>query len=599
MAIFGNDLQLRKINEIPQIQQDLKLEEFNLRGKSVADSFTSKLTDMAEKAKQRQSEQGVGLKLDVLGYGLGFSPSDPAASMLSEAKESIDNQDYQKALQILIEVLDKHPEHHEAYYLAAYCHAKLESFMQGLRLLRPLAHMRLENSLASRVESLRIDIRDSLFVELVLGSFVALQFHQYDSFITHVNEVIQLDPAWTMCYFILAGMLMNAERLSDARATVEAGLRSCPVDERSLLVEVNQEILHRQILKEMETARHWFKKGNYRRARTELNRLSSVARDLPLWVTFENYLSQLDSGSLLGSLLGRNRSPCEVTPRGSFQEVDALYFFLVGSEIRQAKECLNANRFEDAESNLRNALKDTPHFCFANYQYAGCIYSRLTYRLSGERPPELAEIISELNRARGFAEIGARDPEIEDASKLLDAISALIGQITEVERQVRERQQESEMVNQTIQEFQAIMNIAEGGIRSYSHYEQVSSRLKAFRENLNGVRRKTRSDDARKVIQQVSEAAEQNWKQLQTMEASIRESGIVEKHFTAYTTKMNQIQSKGGIHSRSDLDSAHSFFKSLMYQVITDRTKVKNLDAQQSLDKLLDALRNILKQFGD
>jgi tetratricopeptide (TPR) repeat protein len=600
MANFGDNIQLRTMEAIPNLRADLKVQSFNLRGKGGGDDFAGKLAEMADKAKIQQSKQVASLRIDALGQDLGLLPTDPVARLVHQAKQRMAEEKFKEALSLLAKALKLGPGHHECLYLAAFCYVALTEHIKALRCLRPLHSAKLASGLATRVEVLKIDIRQHLYPKVMIESVLALQNRQWDDVTANLGKLVQLDPEVAMYHYMLAGIQMTADRMEEALKTLENGLQVCPPVEHQLLIGLHQQVQDQYVAKRMAPARKWFKKGDYARARTELQQLPNNFKQATLYVTFANYLGKLEGGGFLGFLMGgRKRAPKSVAPAGSYAEVEALYFFLVGGEIRQAKELLASDRPEQAEAQLKTALKFAPLFAFANYLYAGCIYRRLVQSLASDRPPDLTVILEHFQQALEAARTGATDPAIEDAPALLHVIESTLHQLADMEQQLKGRQEEAKLVNGVIAEFQAIMSSSEGGVRNTAHYNELHSRMKNLRNSLAGVRKEVHNPDAVQALGELSEAVERNWEQLAALKSSIAEGEVVERHFKTFQIKMEVAQSGGGIKSHSEFVAVRDSFRKLKRDVEADRRNLRSSDARQALDQLLDAVNKILSQLGD
>ena len=115
----------------------------------------------------------------------------------------------------------------------------------------------------------------------------------------------------------------------------------------------------------MEPARKQYRKGKFGKAHSELLRLEPDSRGDPLWSTFDDYVQELEAHGV--RFRRRNGSDStSVTPHGSFKDVDALHFLLVGEEIGKAKAHLAGGRLEKAESEIDDAMKYAPSFPYAH-----------------------------------------------------------------------------------------------------------------------------------------------------------------------------------------------------------------------------------------
>ncbi len=598
---FSGPQNLRTIDTAtPTLRAGVQVEEFKMKGKAGADGFASKLAEMADKARRQTAGPDASIRIDAIGRDFGLPPADPVAALIAEAKRLAAAQRYGEALKVLGRALKQSPGHHEALYLGAFCYAAQKEYVKALRLLLPLRAARLEGGLEARVEALRGEIRQRLFATVVVKNLEALATGQHDESIAQLRELVAADPDVGVYHFLLTGTLMAAGRLEEALAAADGGLKVCPVEDRAQLVELRRQVEGQHVAKLLEPARRHFRKKDYRRARAELARVPEAYQEAPLYVTFDGYLGRLEGGGGVLGLLGLRKAGAEaVDPPGNPREVDALYFFLVGADLRQGQAQMNAGRPDEALATLRGALQAAPRFAFANYLAAGCIHLRFFQAITGGKPLDLAASLAELSQAREYAVAGARDPEIQDARALLRVIEATLQQLRRVEEESRAARQEAALVNPVIEEFLGVMKRAEGGIRSAKHFDEVKGRLKALRDRLPSVARKVTSAQGKQAVSDLSAAVEGNWKQLLSIEAEVRESATVEQHVTSFNAMMELLQKGGGISTRQQFETARSFFRQLKASVESDRGRVRDPRARQTLDQLLDAVRNVLRQFGD
>jgi tetratricopeptide (TPR) repeat protein len=584
----------------PTLRAGVQVEEFKMKGKAGADGFTSKLAEMAEKARRQTTQQDASIRLDAIAQDFGLPPADPVAGLIREAKKHAAAKQYAEAINVLSRALKQSPGHHEALYLAAFCFAASKDYIKALKLLLPLREARLEGGQEARVEVLRAEIRQRLFAVVVLKNLEALASGQHGESIAQLRELVKADPDMGVYHFLLTGTLMAAGRIEEALEAAENGLRVCPAEDRAQLVELRRQVQNQHIAKLLEPARRLFRKKDYRRAQAELARVPQTYQEAPLYVTFDGYLDRLEGGGGVLGLLGLRKSgPETVDPPGTPGDADALYFFLVGPDLRQGQAQMNAGQPDAALATLLGALKHAPRFPFANYLAAGCIHLRFFHTIAVGKPMDLSATLTELSRAREYARVGARDPEIQDAQALLQVIEATLRQLRQVEEQSRAARQEAALVNPVIEEFMAIMKLAEGGIRSAKDFDEIKGRLKALRDRVPPVRRKVTSAQGTQAMNDLSAAVESNWKQLLSLEPEIRESATVEQHVTSFNTMMELLQQGGGITTRQQFEAARGFFRQMKTSVEADRKRLRDPEGRNTLDKLLEAIRNVLRQFGD
>ncbi len=159
------------------------------------------------------------------------------------------------------------------------------------------------------------------------------------------------------------------------------------------------------------------------------------------------------------------------------------------------------------------------------------------------------------------------------------------------------RQMESaKLVEDAYHEFESIMKSAKDGIKSVSQYRSAYSRMKKLKSSLPGIRKKLESADGQEALDQLSEAVDRNFRQLESIEPSIETGEKVENHVTAFNTMMEMLNTTG-ISSHSQLTGAISFFEELKRNVEADRRALTDPDAREVLDKLLEAIENVLRQL--
>jgi len=582
---------------------DIKLPDASTAGKGEGFNFMGQLDSMTKAAKQRQAQGQAGLKVAELDWGDGLADlrtdvfqGDKAEQLLRQAKRLIEEKKYREALKPLAGVLRESPGHHEGLYLTALCHAYLSDLDAALQALLPLRNARLANPLAARVGALREAIRQRMVMGVLIENLLLMTTGQHDLAVTRLERVVTLDPDLGIYHFMLAGCLMQAERYPEAMAAVEAGMEYGSSDDRKQLEQVQREIERRYLIQAMQPALAAFRRAQYAEARNHLRRLDRAYQTAPLYVTFLSYLGRLSSGGLFG-FLARTKSIADVAPAGSPADVEALYFFLVGDDVRQGRDLLQGGKFREAQRPLEVALKYAPRFPFANFLYGTCVFVAARESLTSGQAPDLDQATAELERARGFADVALPDKEITAAPDLRRAIQELLDLLDELRGRRKAMAEEAKPVNAAIDEFKSIMELVGDGISSAEQYKQVYARLAKLRQGLPALLRKVRSSNGKEVVEQLSTAVERNYNQLEGMKADVEEAGMVKTHWDALNGLVQRLQSKGGISSRAELQQVLSFCQTLKRNVTADRGRARGADARQALDKLNGHIDQILSQL--
>ena len=177
------------------------------------EDFVSKLDRLVEEEKRRQYFRAMQLKIAESVPKAWLLDDDteqlPVERMLREAGQLICEERFKDALKPLTEVLKDDSSHPESLYLMAYCHFNLKDDMEALRILSPLRGMRLNYTLTSLVEALRIDIRRRLLPSLP-ETILSLAENENKNAI--FEELAALAPNEILSYFVAASSPLIKDR---------------------------------------------------------------------------------------------------------------------------------------------------------------------------------------------------------------------------------------------------------------------------------------------------------------------------------------------------------------------------------------------------
>jgi Flp pilus assembly protein TadD len=596
-----NISQIKSVGGTARFNKDsLGVEDFKFRGKGAGDDFLSGLDKMAEAMRHQQQENQAAIKLDALDLGSGLASEALAAQeskvdkLLKQAKQLIIEKKYEEAINPLAELLSIQAAHHEAIYLLALCHASLNQFEPALETLLPLRSARLDNALASRIAALKAEIRNKMFLVVVLENSVLLQSGQHDAAISRLRRVVHLDPEFAIYHYMLSGVLMQANKLKEAVAAVNHGLDNC-ANQREILTELKLQIENKYVASKMKQARSLFKAGHYRRARSALNYVEPDYRKVPLYVTFANYLARLDGG-ILGLFV--KKSIQDVRPSGIARDVESLYDFLIEEELEQATRLISKENYEQAETVLDGAIKYTHNYPYASYLYGGCIYSHAMQQVTSKNPPALADVVEQLERARDFARIGRTDESISDAADLLASIEMVHKHLCSVRDKLSVRQAEVRAINSAIEEFDSIMKSGQKGVTSPEHHRSIYERMKNLNKRIPELRKQMKSSDVKEAVAQLAQAIDQNLRQLEELGEQVKDSQSVKECHEKFSRMINIIKSNGGIKDRKQLNQTLDYFRSLRSESKTVKSKVRSSEAKCSMSELIKALDQVITQLG-
>jgi tetratricopeptide (TPR) repeat protein len=474
----------------------------------------------------------------------------PAEEHLRNARRLIEQEQYAEALRHLDQALAEAPNHPDAIYMTALCLSSLGQPLEALRALAALRGQSLEPGRQTRVGVLREQIRRQAVQMAALDQIGLIFGHQSDQEIERLRTLCELDPEMAMFHYMLAGALLTAGRLEEAATAASEGLRSCREgvagdDGVQRLHDIKREIRRRLLLKQMEPARRQYRKGKFAKARSELLRLGPDSREDPLWTTFDGYVQELEER---GVRFGRRNggAPATVTPHGSFEDVDALHFLLVGDEIGTAKAQLAGGRPDRAERAVDDAIKYAPTFPYAHFLKAHCLYDRLGRQLESGKLPGVEEAIAQLEEAREHAQFGLQDPDLQD-NNLLQVIDAGLEAMRAVQQELRLVAEDAELLNPVVESFHSLMASAKKGIESPEHFEQIDKRLKKLEDRVAKLKSQMKSETGAGTVAEFEKVLAANRRALEQIRPELDDVKLVQALQNEFMSIMSS--AAGGVSS--------------------------------------------------
>ncbi len=479
-AHFTREPDARLILDRPSINFDPNI-------KAAKNDFVSQVDELTKKIQSKSGDDNLMFSdagLSLLTTGAFESPLTRA---LREAQALITAGKYPEAIALLNRTLRESPGHPEAIYLLAYCQVNLNELRPALLTLRPLHKVQLEPWLTPKIQALKARIRNNMMLPVLLENLFALRQKKYDTAISKLMPLIQLDPDAEIYHLLFSGTLMLANRLDQALRAVETGIQDCAPAEAVLLQGLKVQIMDRYAAKQLEPARDLVKKGQLARARDKVRSLSTELRRTKLCQQFEKYLDEMERGArLLGS---GQRNAALMVVASTYQEMETFHFFLVSNELLEVKQLMKKEKYQDAEKVLARVIAWVPRFPFANFLYAGCTVSRLFQLTSSRKRLQPDELHAMLELAHTHATIGAVDPDIEDAKELVKVIE-----------QALTTERESRLISKLVQEFQAIMAGAKKGIRSVDQLNDAFGRMSRLRQEIRDARSQIQSSNGLQTL---------------------------------------------------------------------------------------------------
>lgn len=623
MQEFDASIVQAGVNELPAISA--------LVEKRVSDDYVGHLQKLASARMETKDDQGLALSeiaLDVEGL------TGPGEGHLREARRLIEQEEFAEALDHVDEALSelavavaetpgRHEAlYHEALYMKALCQFRLGQVVEAMRTLSSLGARRPSSALRTRIGVLREEIRGRILPVVMLEQLAFMVEGKSNDAISHLRDLCELDPEMPMFHYMLAGTLMTANRLEEAAAAADEGLRCCrddgevgPEDYGGLIVaggigepksgevpeqrqgdlgsleEISRQIRRRLLLDEMKPARKQYLKGKFAKARSKLADVDADHRQDPVWTSFDHYLEELDA---LGARLGRDHDAAGVQPRGTAEDLDALHFFLVGGEIAKGKAHLGEGRPEAADREIDEALKYAPHFPYAHLLKAMCLYGRLAKQLASGKAPDLDVAIAQLEMARERADFAMRDPDLAE--------SDIPGAIEQALDALRSLQQDIVQLQPAIEEFNLIMTSVEGGIESREQLEKTAKRMKRLRKRVVGLEDRVKSDAGGDALTRLNQAVSGHCDQLDELRTKVadeakdveKDAKMVKALQDKYASIMQSVQ--GGV-TPSELPEIARRLNALQKEMMGSFSEIQSSAGRDALLELASAVTKNIEQI--
>ena len=268
----------------------------------------------------------------------------------------------------------------------------------------------------------------------------------------------------------------------------------------------------------LREARDLYRSGDYRAALASLDEADDAIRQLALWRVLRGYLV-----AIVGK--GRRvRSPESVHPEGSFKDIDAMHFLLVREEIKEAKEHIEADEYDEAVVVLDRALQYTPHFPYANFLKALALHNGFSERASAGG---LRDVVEEALR---HARIGETDPEINDAAILAKVLETELDAIRELDGAG-----EAGQVKTLIERYGTIMEEGVGdGIESLAQLTEVIGQMRRLDRDVEAALSEVTGAEALEALRRLHKEVKRHLARLGQAQAEVQDAEKVQELAAAF-----------------------------------------------------------------
>ena len=475
--------------------------------KGFDDQFAKRLDEMARQAKSGPSAEP-GLVVDQIGHTRSLvsagvdGQAGQRTAKLDEARRLIGEKKYEEALVPIDDVLRDTPTHAEACYLRAFCQFSLGKPEPALECLGPMARVGLDEQLKSRLVLLRAQIREKLAPLVVFETAMMSALGLAQMALARLDRLIELDPDGAIFHLLRAHTLLLQNRLADAARAATEAEPHCHGADRQALTDLVAEINRREVREKLAPAREYFRRRQYRKARSSMEALQSQLGRHSLFATFSAYLVALGGG-----VLSRGASPREIAPQGSLKELDELYFFLVQAEIQAAKPLIKAKEFTNAERVLETALQFAPRFPYLNFLLGVCVHESFGQLVEAKKPPAIDQALARMKRGQEFAKAAVPDKEIENAPALLAAMTAAVDMLDGVIA-------DKALIEPFAGRFKGLMADITSGKPTPAKFVKFLTGIKTLRADADRASARARTDAGRSNLAELKTAIDDILKQI-------------------------------------------------------------------------------------
>lgn len=544
---------------------------------------------------QRQASASSGLAVQGFDFGFDGLEVTNVGRLLKLAQEHLGQQEYQAALDVLLELLREAPQHPEALYFKAFAHHGLQQHRSGLQALASLRDAQDKGAtvvprLLSDANQLRTKLWAGIAPLVMDENYTRIKESKVDELLREVEDLLALDPLVWEFHYLKAEGLFAADRNDEALAATLSAIEMVKTRPIKPLAKVPEALaaLRDRIYSflarvRMEPAREMYINADYAGARRTLAGLDAEIRGTKLAGTFDAYLGRL--------LSSPKKRPKDVPLEGTLAETDEFNFFLVGGTMAIIRMARTVSMYVEAEELIHSALAYAPHFAYLKFLAAMTSYQALISRFENDDPPPLAEAIHSMDRALANAEASRADPEIEGIDELIEAIERLKALLDKVRVEQERMEEDRKLLEPLLDEYRSIMEALNAGIEDVKIIDQLSNRMKKLQKKVPDCGPLV-SEQARDLKAKLGEAIAlrlQDFTELKDAFHEAEKIGALWKRLSAEADAAKYSSSAATMAGR--LAAIAKDAKSL-------RAKSAVPQARESLDELLSTINRILSAIG-
>jgi len=570
------------------LEKKPKLEDIVLEEKKADYDYLGEIKKMSEQAESGKAESG-DLRVSDIPIDFGsLTKADeiealkPEARHFQMAQSHILVKRWREALSELKKVLSINPAHHEAYYLTAYCHVKLNDLFIALEALLPLRGVLLDPRLESQVFSLQKQIRATIGTGLLLSFFIVKRSLLVDQ----LAKLVRIDPDHEHFHFMLAILYLELDRNSDAFDAVDSALKNKSLIRSAKLIGLKGEIERRLLGDILADAIEYYKEGAFGKAKKIMANVDDKYRSAREYQLFDKYLLTLSGG------IFKKKVPTDVLLKVSPRDKQLLQQLIVKQELNESMKYIKKGMFDKAELELWTGKLYADSYPYLNFLLAGLKYKLVTVRFFSKQITDFDVASNEMESALELAIIGTQEKGIKEAEKLVKNIKEALTFFSRLKNEMEKYRQEVKLLNDAIMEFKSIMDEAKEGISEIEMLNSLTKRMQKLQKSTQPLGKRLKNQNNQKIFEDLSGGIRNN---LEILESLQTETKIIQEANDEFMKLRKEVEKN--ISEESARKKTINRMEVLRSNIETDMKKIHSDQSRKALRTLIDAIKRDVSQL--
>jgi len=567
---------------------------------SKIEKFGTQQVDLMGAASKMMPQGTTGLQLDAdmnkLDEGVRRIQAQQAnqkiRSLLDDAQKKISQQNYSDALKDINKALELDPNSADIYFLKGHCLRLMDNFEAALESLKQAQQLARNPELFILILFLQAFCLRSAAEKAASEIQVLVGEGRLSEAFALADSHLRRQPGNPAFHYHRSGILLLMGRLSDAEISVRHALQQFGNDNSEMFMDLLNSIQMKKHGERLDKARVALRKGSHKDALQILESCQPDMQGMQMFDAIYSYAYERGGGGF-ANLFKRNKPKVLSSP-----ERQKFLQWLLAEELNGGMEALNQKDYLAAIKMLSVAVKIDER-CGA-----ACFLLSLSYVRDLEASLEmkrydLDELISRFQEASRLITGAFFDADIApQAQGLRKMIGGYLDQLNEVVRQQERAKREAQPINKLVENFNNLMeNLKKQGIRSPKDLDNFERQFHSIRDEAERLRKGRSLEQGGKVLADIIQIVDGHLGQISGARAQAKGSQKVGECVEAFNTMMSYYQ-KSPISNYSQAQEAKRKIHDIQSKVSDARRHNPGSDGVQVLDKLDDALRNVLQQLG-